>query len=177
MNTAPHPSQTANKVSDTPPNPFSVTVDSESATAHLADRIARHLKPSDVVLLDGGLAAGKTFFVRSLVESIGTDDQVSSPTYAIANIYQTNTFDVLHVDAYRLAGPQEFYLLGLDTQLEESICLIEWGSRIQPAFDQYLQISISFRDGQDTARRFDISNVGQRWAPVMADLRKEFQEQ
>ncbi|PUB11827.1 tRNA (adenosine(37)-N6)-threonylcarbamoyltransferase complex ATPase subunit type 1 TsaE [Yoonia sediminilitoris] len=156
-----------------PSDVLSLSIDSEEATVRLAQALAPHLGPSDIVLLDGALAAGKTFFVRALVDCLKTDDHVSSPTYTIANIYQTAICDVLHVDAYRLSDAQEFYNLGLDTQIDESICLIEWGSRIAPAFDEYLQISIAFADDADDARIFEISHVGRRWPDVIGALKTE----
>lgn len=147
-------------------------VENEAATARLAKLIADQLQPADVVLLDGALAAGKTFFVRALMDVLTTDDQVSSPTYAIANIYQTPRCDVLHVDAYRLSNAREFHNLGLETQIEESISLIEWGSQIRDAFDDCLQISIAFCDGADDARSFHLSFSGDRWSGVLPALKQ-----
>lgn len=97
-----------------------------------------------------------------MVETLKTEDDISSPTYTIANIYQTQKCDVLHVDAYRLANAQEFHNLGLELEIETSICLIEWGTRIAAAFEDYMQISILLVPGQDDVRSFDISAQGPR---------------
>jgi len=115
-----------------------------------------------VVLLQGGLAAGKTYFTRHLVQALGTQDDISSPTYTIANIYQTKRCDVLHVDAYRLSGVQEFYNLGLEEEIETAISIIEWGGRIEEAFDAYLHITFSAVPEQDGARVLEIAAMGQR---------------
>ena len=141
---------------------FVVTVQNEADTVRIAECLAPLLQPGDAVLLNGGLATGKTYFTRHVVESLKTEDDISSPTYTIANMYQTFRCDVLHVDAYRLADAQEFHNLGLEMEIETSICLVEWGSRIVEAFDEYLQISISIVPGRENGRRFEISANGTR---------------
>lgn len=142
--------------------PFILIAPNEVVTAQIAKCLAPLLQPGDVVLLDGVLAAGKTFFTRHIVESLKTNDDISSPTYTIANIYHSRKCDVLHVDAYRLADAQEFHNLGLEIETEASICLIEWGSRIEAAFEDYLQILLLPVSGNECGRRFEISAKGPR---------------
>ena len=151
---------------------FVVIVKNEADTVRIAECLAPLLQPGDAVLLNGGLATGKTYFTRHVVESLKTEDDISSPTYNIANMYQTLKCDVLHVDAYRLADAQEFHNLGLEMEIETSICLIEWGSRIVGAFDDYLQISISIVPGQEDGRRFEISASGIRSNLLMDNLQQ-----
>lgn len=142
--------------------PWRLTAKTEAMTAEIAVSLAELLGPGDVVLLQGGLAAGKTYFTRHLVQALGTQDDISSPTYTIANIYQTKRCDVLHVDAYRLSGAQEFYNLGLEEEIETAISIIEWGGRIEEAFDAYLRITFSPVPEQDVARVLEIAAMGQR---------------
>ncbi|MDA8883330.1 tRNA (adenosine(37)-N6)-threonylcarbamoyltransferase complex ATPase subunit type 1 TsaE [Planktomarina temperata] len=142
--------------------PWRLTAKTEAMTAEIAVSLAELLGPGDVVLLQGGLAAGKTYFTRHLVQALGTQDDISSPTYTIANIYQTKRCDVLHVDAYRLSGAQEFYNLGLEEEIETAISIIEWGGRIEEAFDVYLRITFSAVPEQDGARVLEIAAMGQR---------------
>ena len=142
--------------------PFVVIAPNEAGTVRIAECLAPLLLPGDVILLDGGLAAGKTFFTRHVVETLKTDDDISSPTYTIVNTYKSLRCDVLHVDAYRLADAQEFHNLGLEMEIEASICLIEWGSRIEAAFNDYLQISLLPVSGKEGGRRFEISAQGRR---------------
>ena len=142
--------------------PWRLTAKTEAMTAEIAVSLAELLGPGDVVLLQGGLAAGKTYFTRHLVQALGTQDDISSPTYTIANIYQTKRCDVLHVDAYRLSGAQEFYNLGLEEEIETAISIIEWGGRIEEAFDAYLRITFSAAPEQDVARVLEIAAMGPR---------------
>ena len=152
---------------------FSLAVVNKAITAEIAKCLAPLLEPGDVVLLDGGLAAGKTYFIRHLVESLKTEDDISSPTYIIANIYQTQKCDVLHVDAYRLEGAQDFHNLGLEMEIEGSICLIEWGARVAMAFEDFMHISISLVPGQEAERRFEVSAQGPRSNCLMQKFRKD----
>lgn len=156
--------------------PFIVVAINEAVTVRIAAFLAPLLQSGDTVLLDGDLAAGKTYFVRHVVESLKTDDDISSPTYAIANIYQTANCDVLHIDAYRVADANEFHNLGLEMEMEGSICLIEWGSRIKGAFDDYLKISISLVLGRENERHFEISAKGPRSNRLMNNFQQDCSE-
>ncbi|MCA0042921.1 tRNA (adenosine(37)-N6)-threonylcarbamoyltransferase complex ATPase subunit type 1 TsaE [Celeribacter litoreus] len=146
-----------------------LSLENEEQTAQCATALSAHLRAGDVVLLDGQLAAGKTFFSRALVRALGSDETVTSPTYTIANIYETPKGQVLHVDAYRLKGATEFYHLGLEDELEHGIALIEWGSRLGDYFDAPLSIQIGFGE-TETARTLTITAGAPRWAPVLEAL-------
>jgi tRNA threonylcarbamoyladenosine biosynthesis protein TsaE len=148
--------------------------DLESAVPEIAASLAEVLGPGDVVLLQGGLAAGKTFFTRHLVQVLGTQDDISSPTYTIANIYQTKRCDVLHVDAYRLSGAQEFYNLGLEEEIETAISIIEWGGRIEEAFDAYLRITFSPVPEQEGARVLEVAALGQRPLRLLTQFQENY---
>ena len=149
--------------------------DNEEGTTRIATLLAALLKAGDVVLLDGVLASGKTFLVRKVVESLGTKDEISSPTYAIANIYQCKPCDVLHVDAYRLKNDHDFHNLGLELEIEASICLIEWGSRVQNAFDDFLKISIELKKKKAGGRSFAIVAHGPRALELLCDFKERYQ--
>ena len=156
------------------PVPWRLTSKTEAMTAEIAASLAEVLGPGDVVLLQGGLAAGKTFFTRHLVQALGTQDDISSPTYTIANIYQTKRCDVLHVDAYRLSGAQEFYNLGLEEEIETAISIIEWGGRIEEAFDAYLRITFSPVPEQEGARVLEVAALGQRPLRLLTQFQENY---
>lgn len=141
----------------------------EAHSTRIAAALAPHLRAGDIVMLDGALAAGKTFFTRALVGALGSDEDVTSPTYTIANVYETTVAPVLHVDAYRLETAKEFYHLGLDDYFETGICVIEWGQRIDGFFDAPLQIEIGFGATEDI-REFQLSSTDKRWGPVFEML-------
>lgn len=147
-----------------------LAVADEAGTRRLARSLAPHLRPGDALLLDGALAAGKTAFTRALVAALGSDDAVTSPTYAIANIYDAPEFQVLHVDAWRLADARAFYQLGLDDYLEDAVCVIEWGSRVAAMFPAPLCLAFDFAEDCEAARRITVSAAEARWMPVLDSL-------
>ncbi|RPE72093.1 tRNA threonylcarbamoyladenosine biosynthesis protein TsaE [Pacificibacter maritimus] len=149
---------------------ISIPAQNETQTGQIAAAVTDVLRAGDVVILDGALAAGKTFFIRALVAALGSDEDVTSPTYTIANIYETPKFPVLHVDAYRLENAKEFYHLGLDDYFDTGLCLIEWGQRINGFFDAALQIDIEF-GATDQDRIFTFSGKATPWKAVFAALK------
>lgn len=106
-----------------------VTLADTEATAALARGFARSVAAARVfpaVLMNGQLGAGKTTFVRALVELLPGSEhaEVSSPSFNIVNLYPT-TPPVAHFDLYRTSGQ------GFSPDLEEilesdAFCLVEW---------------------------------------------------
>ncbi len=131
-------------------------------TERLGASLAAVLRPGDVVLLRGELGSGKTTLVRSVVAGLGMDaSQVSSPTYAIANEYESEGSPVVvHVDAYRLLGSDELDSIGWERIVggdtgEGAIVFIEWPERIEESLpDGCAQIRIT-QQGQ-TSRRIEL---------------------
>lgn len=77
--------------------------DSPRATAEIAVAVAAHLVPGDVALLRGDLGSGKTAFVRAAANALGVETPVTSPTFAIGNVYSASSCEIAHLDLYRLA--------------------------------------------------------------------------
>lgn len=143
---------------------------SNADTAKIAGEIARISQPGDIILLDGSLGAGKTHFVKYVAAELGSIDSVTSPTFTIANFYETQTGRLLHMDAYRLSGITEFRELGLADFFEEAIVLIEWGSIVMAEFEDFLAIKISHLETGSDTRLLEISAIGNRWKPEPAKL-------
>ncbi len=90
------------------------------------EEILPHLH-HNILLLQGNLGAGKTTFTQFLLKNLGTQDEVSSPTYAIVNEYHTPKGNVFHFDLYRMKSLDEVFDIGMDEYLDNSfLCIIEW---------------------------------------------------
>ena len=100
----------------------------EQATAAFAASLAPLLRPGDVVTLSGDLGAGKTTFVRHLLEALGHAGEVPSPSFAIVQPYEATEPPAWHVDLYRLEERSEIEELGLDSAAD-AVLLIEWPER------------------------------------------------
>lgn len=102
---------------------------SEQATIEFAKKYAATLKRGDVVLLEGGLGAGKTVFCKGIALGLGIEDEILSPTYAYMNDYDGKLY---HYDCYRLKNGAEAERLGLTDYFQSNgICVIEWGENIK----------------------------------------------
>lgn len=90
------------------------------------DEILPNLK-HNILLLKGNLGAGKTTFSQFLLKNLGSKDEVSSPTYAIVNEYNSPKGKVFHFDLYRLKNIEEAYDFGIEEYLDNAfLCIIEW---------------------------------------------------
>ena len=139
-------------------------VDSPARTARVAAAVARQLRAGDVVLLHGELAAGKTTFVTAAAAALGSPDQVTSPTFMLAQFYEGGRVPVLHIDTYRLTDVAEFRDLGLDEQLAESVTFVEWGGLVEGELPEHLAVTLDLA-GPDS-RDITITARGARWAGV-----------
>ena len=89
------------------------------------------LLPTDLVLLSGGLGAGKTHLTKGIIAGMGSSDVVTSPTYIFINEYRLAPRGVaFHVDLYRIEDSSELASIGLDDALTgHGACIIEWPER------------------------------------------------
>lgn len=108
-----------------------VVVETRTAeeTRELGRRLARLLRPGDVVLLSGDLGAGKTTLAQGIGAGLGVRGEVTSPTFVIARVHPSPGTGpwLVHVDAYRLHGGAELDDLDLDETLEVAVTIVEWG--------------------------------------------------
>ncbi len=100
------------------------------ATRALARRLARCLRPGDLVALEGELGVGKTAFARALIRALaGADIEVPSPSFTLVQRYELPGIIVTHADLYRLGAPEDVQDLDLEEALEEGAVLVEWPER------------------------------------------------
>ena len=107
--------------------PFEAIVTSEEQTKEIANEFSEILKGGDVVLLNGTLGTGKTFFVKAILENFEIPN-VSSPTFAIVNEYDAENLKFYHFDFYRINREYELYDIGIEDYLsdENAVTFIEW---------------------------------------------------
>lgn len=114
----------------------------EAAMRALGAQFAHSLSIGDVVLLDGPLGAGKTTFVRGVLQGLGYAEPVRSPTFNLIQVFETRP-PIMHADLYRVASYQG---IGIEDYLETHACLIEWPDRAVGLmdFDRAWRVSIAF---------------------------------
>lgn len=119
---------------------------SAEETAASGAECARRAQAGDVFALCGDLGSGKTQFVKGFVAAIGSESEVTSPTFTLIHEYEGGRLPVYHFDWYRLDSADEAARLGLDEYLfGDGVCLIEWADRFRellPANTHWLRFRI-----------------------------------
>lgn len=163
------------------PGEVAVRCATAADTRALGRRLASVLRRGDLVVLTGGLGAGKTTLTQGMAEGMGVGGRVTSPTFVLARVHPApdGRPSLVHVDAYRLSGPDELDDLDLDTDLEDCVTVVEWGRGVAEvlAADR-LEVDLSpvpaspaalpGRDEvvDDLARAVVLRGVGARWRGV-----------
>jgi tRNA threonylcarbamoyladenosine biosynthesis protein TsaE len=126
-------------------------VNSEKDTERLAGEFSTILNPGQLIILNGNLGTGKTFFIKSVLKSFNITG-VSSPTFALVNEYLTET-KYYHFDFYRIEKIKELYDIGFDEYMndDEAIKFIEWGN-LFPSVLPHKRIEIEIKLQDDFSR-------------------------
>lgn len=132
------------------------TTTSPEETAAVAAEFASRLLTGDVVVLQGELGSGKTAFVRGAAKALGFSGRVTSPTFAIGNIYSAGELEIAHLDLYRLAEID----VGDETVLDdfltpERISFVEW-PHDELAGDPRLRAVVTLEHAGEDSRRIEI---------------------
>ena len=99
--------------------------------------IIKGFKNSLLINLIGNLGAGKTTFVRGLIQELGFDEFVKSPTFTIVESYESDNLKVFHFDLYRIEDDKELQAIGVEDYLteENAITLVEWPEKSKRYFN------------------------------------------
>lgn len=156
----------------------------------LGRRLASVLRAGDLVILTGGLGAGKTTLTKGIGDGLGVRGPITSPTFVIARVHPPAGGAgaggggagpaLVHADAYRLGSVLELDDLDLDTDLASAVTVVEWGEGLAEGLSaDRLEITIAAVPGAtdgggggDAAEEADlprtvlVAGVGRRWEGV-----------
>ena len=137
----------------------------------LGERLALSLRADDVVVLGGGLGAGKTQFAKGVAKGLGVDDEVTSPTFNILVQHVGDELPLLHFDLYRLNDEDDLEDVDFFGLLESGgASLVEWGSKFPQAMpDERLDVDIAV--AEDGSRDVTVTGQGERGC----ELEREFE--
>jgi tRNA threonylcarbamoyladenosine biosynthesis protein TsaE len=110
------------------------------------------------IALEGNLGAGKTTFARYLIQGLGYEGKVKSPTYTLCEPYELKSnqhaFTAHHFDLYRMRSPLEWQEAGFAEYIDvPGFCLIEWPEKAEgtlPAFDIQIQMAAGAEENERT---------------------------
>jgi len=141
-------------------------------TRRVGASLGQLLRPGDLVLLHGSIGAGKTTFTQGVAQGVGLDARVTSPSFALANVYDAPgaAFPLYHLDLWRIKSPLEALGLGLEEYLSsDAACVVEWPDIADTVLpDEHLRIAFTaFGDRRDLA----FHALGSRSTTLLQNLR------
>ena len=127
----------------------------EPELALWGERFGRDLALPAFVTLRGDLGAGKTSLVRSIGRSQGALEPLTSPSYGLVREYQSPRGTVIHVDLYRLSGPDELHQIGWEEILKSrGLVMVEWPERAVGALPaRSIALLLEHVEGRPDVRR------------------------
>ena len=110
-----------------------ITINSLSDLPKVADLVLESLNGRNVVAFFAPMGAGKTTLISTLMETLGSEDIVTSPTFALVNQYYTAEREpVYHFDFYRIKKLDEVYDMGYEDYFYSgALCFIEWPELVE----------------------------------------------
>lgn len=118
-------------------------------------KVAEHIARGGTLLLEGELGAGKTTFVQGLAEGLGISKRLTSPTFALMNVYPVThavLTHLVHVDLYRITSADSLAALDLDYWMSDptTLLVVEWPGRATSLWRNVLG-TIQFTAGDNIA--------------------------
>lgn len=138
----------------------------EEQTQSIGKQLASMLTGGEIVTLSGALGAGKTTFTKGFAEGLGVTDTITSPTFAIMNLYPASCDNkairqFVHIDTYRLETERELFDIGVEEYLgtPNTVTVIEWPEKIPTLLSTQNVITVRIEHSSDTERAITIHGI------------------
>ena len=137
-------------------------------TFNLSKKIGKLLSKGDIIFLYGEIGVGKTTFVRGLINNFEVrqglkESQILSPTFNIVFDYVIKELKIMHYDLYRLKNSKDINELGIFSEIENCITLVEWPELIEKKPDDRIELFFSYLEENLDKRNLEIIGYG-KWS-------------
>lgn len=149
-------------MTDRPTASFEVRTTGADRTRALGEDLGRVLRAGDLVMLSGGLGAGKTTLTQGIGVGMGVRGRVASPTFIVARVHPSLGAgpDLIHADAYRITDLDDLETLDLDSCLDQCVVVVEWGEgKTEAMSPQRLTIDVRRSQGGDVTREGQVIDL------------------
>jgi len=149
-------------MTDQPIASYAVDTSDADQTRALGEALGRVLAAGDLVMLSGGLGAGKTTLTQGIGVGMGVRGRVASPTFIVARVHPSLSGgpDLIHADAYRITDLNDLETLDLDSSLDEAVTVVEWGDgKTEAMSEERLAIEVRRASGGEAARDGDVVDL------------------
>ncbi len=148
---------------------ITITTNSPEETQQLGKDLAAAFMGGEVILLTGGLGAGKTCLTQGLAWGLGVQEHARSPTFVLISEYR-GRLTLYHVDLYRLDDIYEIEDLGLDDHLGgHGVCVIEWAEKAAPLLPQE-NLAVTLQVAGPSRRIITLAGCGKRYQDLLERL-------
>ncbi|MGQ8336103.1 tRNA (adenosine(37)-N6)-threonylcarbamoyltransferase complex ATPase subunit type 1 TsaE [Sunxiuqinia sp. A32] len=112
---------------------FSIQVDSINELGDAAQQLLKAFPNERIFAFYGKMGAGKTTFIKTICRTLGSKDNITSPTFALVNEYNTDSdSSIFHFDFYRIKNSEEAMDIGFDDYVfSGNYCFMEWPEKIE----------------------------------------------
>ena len=139
----------------------------------ISKTISQKLENGDFIFLIGEIGVGKTTFTRHLINNLQNQEgvketEVLSPTFNLLYEYEIKDLKVMHYDLYRIKKNNELDHLGIFSESEKTVKIIEWPDLIKTPLSNKLEICLEYGKN-DNERKMNIKGSG-KWKDFENEL-------
>ena len=139
----------------------------------ISKKISHHLSKKDCIFLIGEIGVGKTTFTRNLINNLQEEKdlkitEVLSPTFNLLYEYDIKDLKIMHYDLYRIKESKELNHLGIFSEDQDTIKIIEWPDLIKTTLENKLEIYLNYRK-EKNKREMKLIGYG-KWKKFVDEL-------
>lgn len=140
-------------------NEINLQINSLQELQLAAQQLISFFEDYKIILFEGEIGVGKTTLIKQICKTLGSKDDLNSPTYSIVNEYDLPTGKIYHFDLYRINQLEELFDLGIDEYLNSGqFCFIEWPQKLIDVIDsKYISIQLKSEKNIRYIRAYQIS--------------------